>query len=149
MKPYLRRNMLILAVGIGFLLLTAWFGAFVSNLESQQAPTTAHVQSKQVGAYTITLQVDPNPPQTAHPATLAFQIVHTGKQQLVTNARIFVSGDMEEMNMHTARDEALRQSNGVYTMRLQFSMSGAWLLRVRLEVPGSPAQETSFEVTAQ
>lgn len=148
MKPYLRRNMLILAVGIGFLLLTAWFGAFVSNVESQKAPT-AHIQSKQIGAYTITLQVDPNPPVTTHPATLAFQIVRTGKQQLVTNARLFVSGDMEEMNMQTAQAEAQRQSNGVYTMRLQFSMSGAWLLRVHLEVPGSPVQGTSFEVTAQ
>lgn len=148
MKPYLRRNMLVLAVGIGFLLLTAWFGAFVSNVESQKAPT-AHVQSKQVGAYTITLQVDPNPPVTTHPATLTFQIVHTGKQQLITNARVFINGDMEEMNMQTGQTEALRQNNGIYTMRLQFSMSGAWLLRVRLEVPGSPAQDTSFEVTAQ
>ncbi|EFH90722.1 FixH family protein [Ktedonobacter racemifer] len=148
MKPYLRRNMLVLAVGIGFLLLVAWFGAFISNVESQKAPT-AHVQSKQVGAYTITLQVDPNPPVTTHPATLAFQIVRTGKQQLVTNAHLFVSGDMEEMNMQTTQAEAQRQSNGVYTMRLQFSMSGTWLLRVRLEVPGSPAQDTSFEVTVQ
>lgn len=148
MKPYLRRNMLVLAVGIGFLLLTAWFGAFVSNVESQKAPT-AHVQSKQVGAYTITLQVDPNPPVTTHPATLTFQIIRTGKQQLVTNARVFINGDMEDMNMQTGQTEAQRQSNGVYIMRLQFSMSGAWLLRVRLEVPSSPTQDTSFDVTAQ
>lgn len=56
---------------------------------------------------------------------------------------------MPEMNMSPNQVEAKLQKNGTYATGLQFSMSGSWLLQVRIEVPGSPAQSTSFKVTSR
>ncbi|GHO43953.1 FixH family protein [Ktedonospora formicarum] len=135
MKPHLRRNMLILALGIGFLVLTALFGTFISNYEDAPHEASAQIQKQQAGPYEITLQVNPNPPSINTPATIIIQVVRSGTQQLLTNAHVSISGEMPEMNMSPNQAEAKLQKNGTYTTNFQFSMSGSWLLQVRIEAP--------------
>lgn len=148
MKPHLRRNMLILALGIGFLVLTASFGMFISRIDDTPRQTNPSTQKKQVGPYDITLQVSPNPPSVSNPATITIQIVRTETRQLVTNAQVHITSEMEEMNMGTTQSETKLQKNGTYATSIQFPMSGSWLLYVRIEVPGASSQNTSFEVTS-
>ncbi len=142
----MKRKLLILALGIGFLVLISWIGGVVGDAAPHTL--TAHVQSTQAGPYRVTLQVDPNPPTLTQPATVSLQVANAS-QQAITDAHVFVDSTMETMDMGTARDEALSQGNGVYRASVQFLMSGPWRLRVLINRAGQKSVVATFQVTAQ
>ena len=142
----MRRKLLILALGIVFLIVMAWAGTVLTEIIPGRA--TPQTQSAQAGSYKITLRVDPNPPSVSRPATLTLQIVHNASSQLVTNAHVTVVSDMETMDMGTDRAIAHVQSNGLYSVPVQFVMSGTWRVQVLISVAGAQTESAVFEVTA-
>jgi hypothetical protein len=143
----MRRNLLVLALGITFLIVMTWIATFMTSYVPRHP--SAQTQTAQAGPYQITLQVEPNPPLITQPAALSLQVLRNDTQQLVTNARITLESDMETMDMGTDEASAQEQSNGVYLAHVQFSMSGPWHVRVLVAVSGTQTQSAVFEVTAQ
>ena len=142
----MKRKLLILALGITFLIGMAWAGTILTEIIPGR--TTAQTQSAQAGPYKITLQVNPNPPSISRPATLTLQIVHSASQELVTTARVTVESNMESMDMGTDRADAHVQSNGLYSVPVQFAMSGTWQVQVLIAISGAQTESATFEVTA-
>jgi YtkA-like len=142
----MRRKLLVLALGIVFLIVMAWAGTVLTEILPTRA--TAQTQSAQAGPYKITLRVDPNPPSVSRPATLTVQIVRNDSQQLVTNAHVTVVSSMETMDMGTDRAVAHVQSNGLYSVPVQFLMSGTWQVQVLIFIAGAQTESATFEVTA-
>ncbi len=142
----MRRKLLILALGIFFLILISWLGTTLTEL--LPARPSAQVQTAHAGPYQVTIRVDPNPPSTSTPATLAIQVVHSSTQQLVTNARVTIESSMETMDMGTDVVNASLQSNGTYHVPVQFAMNGLWQVRVLVTVAGTKTESATFEITA-
>lgn len=143
----MRRNLLVVALGITFLILITWLGTIISTIVPRRV--TAQVQTAQTGPYQITMQVNPNPPLITQPATLSMQVVLSASRQAVTNARVTLQSDMETMDMGSDQADAHSQGDGTYMASVQFSMSGPWQIRVTVTVPGAKPASTMFEVTAQ
>jgi YtkA-like len=142
----MRRKLLVLALGFGFLVAVGWFGGVMSDAVSHVP--TAPVQTAQAGPYQITLQVDPNPPSETQPATISIQVANAS-HQAVSDAHVFIDSTMEAMDMGTTRNEAHAQGNGLYRAQVQFAMGGPWGLRVSIDRPGQKNISTTFQVTAQ
>ena len=143
----MRRGLLVIALGISFLILMTWLGTIITSIIPQKA--TAQVQTADAGPYTITLQVNPNPPLITQPARLSIQVVMRSSQQAVSNAHVAIESDMESMDMGTAHIDAKSQGNGMYMADVQFAMSGLWQVQVVVMKPGSQPVTATFEVTAQ
>ena len=143
----MRRNLLVVVLGITFLILITWLGTIITTIVPSRV--TAQVQTAQAGPYQITLQVDPNPPLITRPATLFLQVLVKSSQQPVTRAHVTLESDMVAMGMGIDQVDARSQGNGTYLASAQFSMSGLWRIRVIVAVPGASPASTTFEVTAQ
>ena len=143
----MRRNLLVIVLGISFLILMTWLGTIITSIIPHRV--TASTQTAQAGPYQVTLQVHPNPPLITQPATLTVQLANHTSQQLVTNAHVTLASDMESMDMGTDQTNASLQGNNTYIARVQFPMSGLWQIRVNIAVPGSQTVSAVFEVTVQ
>ncbi len=143
----MRRNLLVVVIGISFLILMTWLGTIITSIVPHRV--TAQVQTASAGPYQITLQVNPNPPLITQPATLSLQVLMKSSQQPVTNARVTLQSDMESMDMGIDTTEARSQGDGTYLANVQFSMSGLWQLSVIIAAPGAKPTNASFEVAAQ
>ena len=143
----MRRNLLVVVLGITFLILITWLGTIITTIVPSRV--TAQVQSAQAGPYQITLQVDPNPPLITRPATLALQMLVKSSQQPVTHAHVTLESDMVAMGMGIDQVDARSQGNGTYLASVQFSMSGLWRIRVIVAMPGTNSASTTFDVTVQ
>ena len=143
----MRRNLLVVVLGITFLILITWLGTIITTIVPHRA--TAQVQTAQAGPYQITMQVNPNPPLITQPATLSLQVLVSSSQQPVTNAHVTLEGGMETMDMGIDQVDARSQGHGSYLGSVQFSMSGLWRISVIVAVPGTTPASAAFEVTAQ
>jgi YtkA-like len=143
----MRRNLLVVALGIAFLILITWAGSVITAIVPHRV--TAQVQTSHAGPYQITLQVHPNPPLITQPATLGVQVLLASSQQPVTNARVTLASDMESMDMGITSAAARPVSDGSYRASVQFDMSGTWQVVVQVAIPGAAPASASFEVTAQ
>jgi hypothetical protein len=143
----MRRNLLVVVLGISFLILLTWLGTVINEIIPHRP--TAHVQTASAGPYSITLQVNPNPPPITQPATLSIQVLLRSSQQPVTNARVTLESAMETMDMGTDTTEARSQGDGTYFASVQFSMSGPWQVTVIVATPDARPTNAKFEVTAQ
>ncbi len=143
----MRRNLLIVVLGITFLILITWLGTIITTIVPSRV--TAKVQTAQAGPYQISLQVDPNPPLITQPATLSLQVLVKSSQQSVTRAHVTLESDMVAMGMGIDQVDARSQGNGTYLASVQFSMSGLWRIGVIVAVPGTSSARATFEVTAQ
>ena len=141
----MRQQLLIIALGFSCLIGITWIGTSIEPIIALLHPTKS-IQTVQAGPYRVTLQIVPNPPAITQPADLTFKIVHSGTQQLITNAHVLVESDMESMDMSTNRVNANQQSNGTYLARVQFSMSGIWQVRVVIAIPGRLSESAVFEI---
>jgi len=143
----MRRNLLVVVLGIAFLILITWLGTIITTIVPTRV--TTQVQTSQAGPYQITLQVDPNPPLITRPATLSMQVLVKSSQQPVTRAHVTLEDDMVAMGMGIDQVDARSQGHGTYLASVQFSMSGLWRIRVIVAVPGTSPASTTFDVTAQ
>ncbi len=143
----MRRNLLVVVLGITFLILITWLGTIITTIVPSRV--TAKVQTAQAGPYQISLQVDPNPPLITQPATLSLQVLVKSSQQPVTHAHVTLESDMVAMGMGIDQVDARSQGNGTYLASVQFSMSGLWRIGVIVAVPGTSSARATFEVTAQ
>jgi hypothetical protein len=143
----MKRNLLIIMLGFGFLILMGWLGAVLSSIEPH--PPSAAVQTAQAGPYQFTLQVNPNPPLLTRPATLTIQVARKASGQFVEHAQVVIESTMETMDMGTDHESASYQGNGLYQSQVQFTMSGPWGVRVLVTEPGMKTESATFEVTTQ
>ncbi|MBE3559676.1 MAG: FixH family protein [Ktedonobacteraceae bacterium] len=143
----MRRRLLILALGVGFLIITTWLATMLNEVIPYRS--TTHIQTAQAGPYQITLQVDPNPPLPTQPAVLTLRVARSSSQQPVTQARVTLDSSMETMDMSNEHAEAQLLPDGTYQARVQFSMSGPWQVRVSVVESGQQVQHVVFEITAQ
>ncbi|GAC1471453.1 MAG: hypothetical protein PVSMB5_20090 [Ktedonobacteraceae bacterium] len=143
----MRRNLLIVALGITFLIVMTAIGTLLDTIVPRRA--TAPVQTAQAGPYQVTMQLSPNPPLTNQPANVSLHIVQSKSQQLVTNARVTLDNSMETMDMGTDHLTVHIQSAGTYEAQVHLPMSGAWTIHVTITQPGQPTASITFEVTAQ
>jgi YtkA-like len=144
----MKRGLLVIALGIAFLILMTWIGTFLDSVVPHTV--TAQVQTTQAGPYHLTLQINPNPPVTSHPATLSIQVVARALQQPITNAHVMLTSNMETMDMSLDQVVAQSQGNGIYLTSVQFAMSGPWQVQVIISLPGEKQSVTAtFEVGVQ
>jgi hypothetical protein len=143
----MRRNLLVVVLGITFLILMTWLGTILTSIVPHRV--TAQVQTASAGPYQITLQVNPNPPLITQPATLTLKVLLSSSQQPVTNAHVTLQSNMESMDMGIDTTEARSQGDGTYLANVQFSMSGLWQVSVIVAAPGAKPTNATFEVTAQ
>src|SRR5439155_5094470 len=87
-EVYMKRNLLIIVLGFGFLIFMAWLGGILTMIEPHQP--SAAVQTAQAGPYQLTLQVTPNPPLLTQPATLPLPIVRPSSQHIVSHAHVLI-----------------------------------------------------------
>jgi hypothetical protein len=141
----MKRGLLVLAVGVFLLILVTALGTFITNY--MPAMQTPQVQTTQVGPYTITLRVEPNPPSTEQPAICTLHITdHTGP---LKGARVTLEGTQADMGLTTSAVPASAQGAGQYVARVSFSMDGSWEMQVTIALPGQPDVHAAFMVTAQ
>src|SRR5262245_31272348 len=103
----MKRNLLVLASGIGFLIITTWLATTITEVIPHRP--TPQLQTVRAGPYQITLRVAPNPPLIDRPAVLSLQIVQRDTRQLVANAHVTLESNMEAMDMGTTHVEAQLQ----------------------------------------
>ncbi len=144
---HLRRNLLIVLLGVGFLIVMTAAASIADTVFPRQA--TPQKQTVQAGPYQVTLQVAPNPPPVTQPANLSFQVFPKNSQQPITNAHVAIDSSMETMDMGTEHVNAQAQPDGVYLAQAQFVMSGPWQVSVIINVPGAQTQHAVFTVTAK
>lgn len=143
----MKRGLLIIGLGLAFLVIVTGVGTFITNyMPTMNTPQT---QTSQAGPYTVTLRVDPNPPSTSQPATFSVQIQQNSSHQPLEGARVTLEGAQEDMGLDTAVIEAREQGAGMYVARVPFSMSGSWQMQVAIALPGQPAVNAAFKVTAK
>jgi hypothetical protein len=143
----MRRSLLAIALGITFLIVMTWIGTLIANIVPHRP--TAQVQTAQAGPYSVTLEVDPNPPPITSPATLSFQVTLASSQAPIDDATVVLENSMTTMDMGTDREQAQHQGSGLYRAHVQFSMSGPWQVLALISRPGSPSASVTFDVTAQ
>ncbi|HET8910655.1 MAG TPA: FixH family protein [Ktedonobacteraceae bacterium] len=143
----MKRNSLVLILGLGLLILLTWFGTVITNIVPHKP--TPQVQTVEAGPYRVILQVEPNPPPITQPATLLFTIQLQASQAAVTDAHLSLATSMETMDMGTELSNARSQGPGSYLANVQFSMSGPWKVTLTITRPGLPATNVDFEITAQ
>ena len=143
----MRRNLLVVLLGLAFLLLLTWAGSVLVDIIPHRV--TAPVQTAQAGLYQITLQVNPNPPSATQPATLTVHILTTNSQQPLTNAHVTLQSNMLSMDMGTDSTAAQTQNDGTYLAHVQFAMSGSWQVKVIVALPGKQPANAVFVITAQ
>lgn len=141
----MRRKLLILTLGIGFLLLITWLGTLLTNTFLH--PPTPQVQTALAGPYQITLHVNPNPPSLTQPTQFSLQLVLKATQKPVTDAQVTLVSSMDSMGMTPDHTIAHIQANGTYLASLQFSESGTWQLQVTVIAPGEVPASAGFQVT--
>lgn len=140
----MKRGLLAIGLGIVFLIAITWLGTVITSIIPHRP--TAQVQTIQAGPYSVTLQVNPNPPPITQRATLSIKVQQSVSQQPITNAHVTIDSNMEDMDMGTEQVEARSQGDGTYLAHVQFSMSGAWQIQVIITSPGAPAINAVFEV---
>lgn len=140
----MRRGLLVIALGVGFLIIITWLATFITNYVPQRP--TPQTSTSQVGPYDVTLRVDPNPPSLNQPATLSISLLQRESRQLVSGARVIVDGAMEEMEMDTWQIEAKVQDTGIYVARVPFRMQGLWQIQVSISRPDQPTLNAIFSV---
>ncbi|WP_376795341.1 FixH family protein [Thermogemmatispora sp.] len=143
----MRRNLLVILLGLLFLALLTWLGGLVANI----TPTSSEpgAQQARAGPYEVTLQLSPNPPLSSQPSTIVLRIVETANGSLVNDARVQIEGTMPEMNMGLPTVSARPGNDGLYRARLQFVMGGLWQLRVLIQRSTSPNVIALFQLTAR
>lgn len=144
----MKRGLLVIALGIVFLILMTWIGTLLDSIVPHRV--TAQSQTAQAGPYRVTLQVNPNPPQTTQAATLSIQVLLNASKQPVPMAHVTLMSNMETMDMGIDQVEAQSQGNGIYLASVQFSMSGPWRVQVFISLPGEKqTASATFEVATQ
>lgn len=141
----MKRGLLIIALGVAFLVIVTGLGTFITNY--MPAMSTPQQQTTQVGPYTITLRVDPNPPSTSQPTTCTVQVLQGSTP--IDGAQVTLEGTQADMGLSTSVVKADAQTNGAYIARVSFSMDGSWQMQVTITPSGQPAIHAAFMVTAQ
>ena len=113
-------------------------------------PPQQQVLTQQAGNLTVSLEMQPGRVGVAN--TLIITLKDRVQDQVVTNAHISVTTNMQIMDMGTANKElATAGSNATYTATFQpgeaFSMIGAWNISLTIQRPGQAAVQTQFAVT--
>ncbi len=143
----MRRNLLVVLLGLAFLLLLTWVGTILVDIIPHRV--TAPIQTAQAGPYQITLQVNPNPPSVTQPAALTVHILTNSSQQPLTNAHVTLESSMQSMDMGTDSTTAQAQNDGTYLAHLQFVMGGSWQVKVIITLPGKQPTNAVFVITSQ
>jgi hypothetical protein len=141
----MKRGLLVIALGVGFLVLVTGLGTFITNyMPAMQTPAS---QTTQAGPYTITLRVDPNPPSTSQPATCTIQVQQGSSS--IDGAQVTLEGQQADMGLSTSAISASPRGHGQYVARVSFSMNGSWQMQVIITLPNQLPLHAAFAVTAQ
>ena len=143
----MKRNLVVIVVGVIFLILMTWIGTTVTEILPHQL--TASTQVAHTASYQLTLQVNPNPPPITRPTTLTLLVAKSGTQHAVTDARVVLESTMETMDMGTDRLDAQSQGNGLYRAQVQFSMNGYWQVKALITTEDKKMEIAVFEITVQ
>ena len=141
----MKRGLLAIAAGIVFLILMTGLGTIITTVVAHR--TTEQSQTTQAGPYSVTLQVNPNPPSIDRPAALSIQVLLSATKQPVSNARVTLASNMETMDMGTDHQDARSSGNGMYLASVQFPMSGPWSVQVAISAPTTPSAIAMFEIS--
>ncbi|MBX5456887.1 MAG: FixH family protein [Thermogemmatispora sp.] len=142
----MRRNLLVILLGLLFLALLTWLGGLVANLPA--ASSESGQQQVRAGPYEVTLQLNPDPPLSTQPATIVLRIAEAASGTLIKDAHVQVESTMPEMDMGLPTVSALPSSDGLYRARVQFVMAGLWQLHVTIQRAAHPDTSLLFQVTA-
>ncbi len=141
----MKRGLLVIALGIALLVIVTGLGTFITNY--MPAMNTPQAQTTQIGPYTVTLRVNPNPPSTSQPTTCTIQIQQSSA--LISGAQVTLEGTQADMGLSTSVVTASAQGTGLYVARVSFSMNGSWQIQVTITLPDKAALHAAFMVTAQ
>jgi methionine-rich copper-binding protein CopC len=118
-----------------------------ANVNSTPASQT-QTQTQTAGGLTIILAVSPAHVNTPNTVTLTLK---DAQSKAVSSATVKLTLNMQIMNMGTA-NATIKAGNPTYTATFSatqtFTMAGLWLIHVEIDLPGQPAVNTTFQVTA-
>jgi YtkA-like protein len=133
---------LVLVVIVGVLAL-----GWLADGLGQFAPRTAFTngETQQAGLYRVALSFSPTQARINQEATITAQVQDSdGRPVHDVTARLVMS--MPTMDMSPVEAPLTLSADGAYTARPTFPMSGAWLVRVELTLPGATPLHADFDV---
>jgi hypothetical protein len=102
------------------------------------------VPSSQKSAVVIEHQVFPQPP-TVGPATVTLKLSEpSGKP--IEGAKVSIEGNMTHPGMGPQSGQAREVAPGWYEAPMEFTMSGDWIIFVRLKLRDGQSMEQQFDV---
>jgi methionine-rich copper-binding protein CopC/uncharacterized membrane protein len=114
---------------------------------NNQTSSQAQSQTKQIGSFTVTLQLQPGQAGANNKLTLTIK-GSDGKP--VTNATVQIDTNMQSMDMGTDH-VTLNGGHSTYVATFgpaeAFSMSGPWQVNVRIQQPGQAAVQGTFQLS--
>jgi putative copper export protein/methionine-rich copper-binding protein CopC len=148
-------------LGAGVLLCTAFMAFFAppivfpnTNYNNPPATTSnpthnqvsGQTQTKKIGPYTVTLQLQPAQADTNNKMTLT---INGADGKPVTNATVQIDTNMQIMDMGTDH-VTINKGNPTYVTTFDaakaFSMSGLWVINVHIAQPGQTAVQGTFQI---
>ncbi|GAC1378134.1 MAG: hypothetical protein NVSMB33_01580 [Ktedonobacteraceae bacterium] len=123
---------------------------YTQNSDALSSNTTQSIQTKQVGDLSITLQVFPGRVNDVN--TVMIMLNDSASGNVITDANIQISLNMELMNMGTVRASARKSDaeSATYTATFAktaaFFMPGIWNIRLSIQRPHQRLVQTVFSV---
>ena len=100
-----------------------------------------------MGDLTVTMQVLPNRVGYTHTVIV---IINNSKGQLVSDAQVKFTAEMQIMNMGTSQ-ATITSGNPIYIATFDknaaFNMAGVWQIQLEIQRPGQQSQQKTFSVT--
>jgi len=142
-------------LGVAMLLCATLMALFVSPVTivpNQNTTTGASsdllgIQTKPLGNLSITLTVTPGKINVSNTVTVQIRNRHSG--QFVTNARITVSINMDQMDMGTMRATMMGGTpaySATFAQDTTFSMTGIWDITLTIQLPQQVQGTILFQV---
>lgn len=110
------------------LVITLGLASCSSNTPPMQATQTA-------GAFSVSLSVDPDPPEAMQDTLLELRLFDA-KEQPISGASVSLDLTMPGMQMPMNRPEVVESRNGVYQAKTLLTMAGKWQIQVLVTYAG-------------
>ncbi len=118
-----------------------------ANQPAAAGTNSINTQTQTMGDLTVTMQVLPNRVGYTHTVIV---IINNSKGQLVSDAQVKLTAEMQIMNMGTSQ-ATITSGNPIYIATFDknaaFNMAGVWQIQLEIQRPGQQSQQKTFSVT--
>ncbi|MHB1590117.1 MAG: FixH family protein [Sulfuricella sp.] len=106
------------------------------GLASCSSKTSPMQVAQTAGAFSVSLNVDPDPPVPMQDALLELKLLDSKKGQPISGASVSLDLTMPGMQMPVNRPEVVESGSGVYQAKTLFTMAGKWQIQAVVTYAG-------------